>query len=133
MKAKEYAQEYKQGLSFGMNPEHILSEILLKFNSEISDEIEKRGLKSDSSIFSLLDELEIKWKSFIRQIDSPVLEKGFYAMLGEIYPDVCARWEIYREVIRDKAHRVRSERNKKTSPLVRGASARRGIHGGIRK
>lgn len=132
MKAKEYAKRYNKELSEGRDSVDIIADILFDINVEFQNEIKRKNLKSNSSIFSLLDEFELKWRAFVKRIDYTIAEEGFKCLFCELYPDVYARWEIYKETLKDKACRVRSEEGKRTYPIAR--RVRRGMHlGGILK
>jgi hypothetical protein len=92
MKAKEYADRYKA------NPTDLeLVRIARDMILEIKTLMEQRHAKYDSALFPIIDEINDKWRAFVRISDQGFLEDGFKNYLGHELPEVCQAWLDYKK------------------------------------
>lgn len=84
MKAKEYAKKY-QLLLWENNTERITA--LAKICSEMSGEIRtiavQRRVDTDAGLLSIMHEIHLKWKAFLRLIGESGLNDNLFAVIME--------------------------------------------------
>jgi len=95
MKAKEYSKQ------FLLNPgSEQLAKIAVQFLDEVKELTQKRNAKTDSAVFSIVNELDNKWRAFADQVNKEAGKElinhlGFQFLLTNNYPDVCGDWIKY--------------------------------------
>lgn len=93
-KAKEYADQYIA------NPTHeCLVDVCTKFALEVEQLVKQRNAKCDDALFAILNELDMKWRSFVRQLGdkNPNLSAdGFIAIAQNVYPKIAPAWLRWR-------------------------------------
>lgn len=96
MRAKEYAEIYKQDNS-------MLSKIAIDFLFEGRDLMKKRNVKTNSAALAILNELDDKWKAFVRLTNDPsIRHDGFRLLLKEDMPLVYEHWMNYRKQLAER-------------------------------
>lgn len=98
MKASDYVERFNaQGRTVNS-----LGQVIVDMFREVAEIGRRRGLRSDESMFSVLDEMDLKFKSFFHQIGgeladgSRVRETAFRRLLQHKMPDIFAAWNNRR-------------------------------------
>lgn len=88
MKAKEYAEKY-----FANPTDNTLKEIFCGLLVEIKTIAKQRRVQRTSAFVSILNEVDDKWRAFIRIIGDRINPDGFELLVKELYPDVYHLWK----------------------------------------
>lgn len=107
MKAKEYAHRYIQAST--EKKQECLISILEDFYKEIRHLIKVRNAKKDAAIYSIFDELNNKWLSFVNRVKDDLKPNGFKLFIKAFYPDVFTKWVAYNELIAGKPRKTSRE------------------------
>lgn len=89
MKAKEYAERYiKEGKTL-----ESLEKILMDFYQESVSLVKSRGVKTNSALFAVWDEIDQKWQAFCNKLkDDPINRDGFKMFVQHLLPDAHFHW-----------------------------------------
>lgn len=96
MKAKEYAELYAQA----EDKNECLCDILMKLYDESVSLMKSRGVKSNPGLFSVWDELDLKWRAFVRKTkDETINTEGFIIAIQKLFPEGYEAWVNYDKKI----------------------------------
>jgi hypothetical protein len=103
MKAKDYARRYKE------NPNlDVLSEIVSEFCAEAERLIEERHAQYDSAIFAIFDELDEKYRAFVRETgDENLRPDGFSNVIRTEFPFISMGWENHKAFKKFRRNMIR--------------------------
>jgi len=99
MKASEYAERYKA------NPtDKALVEVAMDMLIESKKFIEQRNAKTDAAVYAILDELNSKYRAFVRLVgDETILLDGFERFVALKMEFVVDGWKASRDKAKMRA------------------------------
>jgi hypothetical protein len=85
MKARYYSSRFNDDPTG-----ETLAAIAVEFDQETSALLKQRGVKSNDSFLSLLQEMDDKWQAFARRTNGVVKLDGYRIMMRKLHPDTAA-------------------------------------------
>lgn len=111
MKAKEYAEKYLADPTT-----KTVGEIGNAFLREMSDLSKQRKVSTNRGAIAILNELEQKWKAFVRltddkETDEGFLDEGFAQLVKIAKPEVYEAWKGFRKAYTKRLINPRGNQN----------------------
>lgn len=98
MKAKELAEKYIQA----KDKDECVVDIIMDFHNELVHLIHSRNAQNNETMFSIFNELDLKWMSLSKRLDGVLRKDGFQLYIKDIYPGVFEVWMKYKARVAGK-------------------------------
>ncbi len=93
MKAKEYVEIYRQKKKEKGDRDAVF-DVLVMFLDEVPVIAKIRSSTSDSTLFSILNEMSDKWRKLAELSGRDIANDGFERFIKNRMPDVYAEWKM---------------------------------------